>query len=90
MAVAIPIIVILVIAVVTTIVLAANRQRGEHRLLSRETKQRDSSTTPKPIRGLLLDGARDQPAANAPTTRAPRTRPRPRPASAATSRCGNP
>ena len=43
MAVAIPIIVILVIAVVTTIVLAANRQRANTGLLSRETKQRDSS-----------------------------------------------
>jgi cytochrome b6-f complex iron-sulfur subunit len=46
-AVAIPIIIILVIAVVTTIVLAANRQRANTGLLSRETKQRDSSTEPE-------------------------------------------
>jgi cytochrome b6-f complex iron-sulfur subunit len=42
-AVAIPIIIILVLAVGTTIVLAANRQRANTGLLSRETKQRDSS-----------------------------------------------
>jgi cytochrome b6-f complex iron-sulfur subunit len=41
-AVAIPIIVILVIAVATTIVLAANPQRGTTGLLSRETRQRDA------------------------------------------------
>ncbi len=43
MAVAIPIIVILVLAVATTIVLAANRQRGTTGLLSRETRHRDKS-----------------------------------------------
>jgi len=42
MAVAIPIIVILLIAVATTIVLAANRQRGATGGLSRETRHRDS------------------------------------------------
>jgi len=42
MAVAIPIIVILLIAVATTIVLAANRQRGTTGGLSRETRHRDS------------------------------------------------
>ena len=42
MAVAIPIIVILVLAVATTIVLAANRQRGTTGLLSRETRHRDA------------------------------------------------
>ena len=47
MAVAIPIIIILVLAVGTTIVLAANRQRGGTGLLSRETRQRDS-TEPAP------------------------------------------
>ena len=47
MAVAIPIIIILVLAVVTTIVLAANRQRANTGLLSRETKQRDASGEPE-------------------------------------------
>ena len=45
MAVAIPIIIILVLAVGTIIVLAANRQRGTTGLLSRETKGRDSGDT---------------------------------------------
>ena len=44
MAVAIPIIVILLIAVATTIVLAANRQRGTTGGLSRETRHRDSGS----------------------------------------------
>ena len=43
MAVAIPIIVILVIAVATTFVLALNRQRGGTGSLSRETRRRDKS-----------------------------------------------
>ena len=48
MAVAIPIIIILVIAVATTIVLAANRQRGATGSLSRETRGRDSSSLDSP------------------------------------------
>jgi cytochrome b6-f complex iron-sulfur subunit len=56
MAVAIPIIIILVLAVGTTIVLAANRQRGVTGLLSRETKQRDSGT---PVAGAELSTSTD-------------------------------
>ena len=60
MAVAIPIIVILVVAVATTIVLAANRQRGTTGLLSRETKHRDSGAEARRgRRALHLDRARD-------------------------------
>src|SRR5439155_5287717 len=46
MAVAIPIIVILLIAVATTFVLALNRQRGGTGSLSRETRRRDQSEPP--------------------------------------------
>ena len=48
MAVAIPIIIILVLAVGTTIVLAANRQRGTTGSLSRETRQSDASPASTP------------------------------------------
>ena len=60
MAVAIPIIIILAVAVGTIIVLAANRQRGRHGLALTRDAQRDSSRRRDAgRRGLHVDRARD-------------------------------